>query len=119
MKIGEFNLREMAHAGERPRASPLSRYQASRGAQAVTNLLHATVDLKHSLARQVLVMLDGRRDRAAIVSDLARLFRERGAYVARHGEPVGDAERAVDVLQEGLEQALSTLAEMALLMEEL
>jgi methyltransferase-like protein len=57
-----------AEAGERPRASPLARLQAAASA-AATNLRHETLVLD-DFSRAVLGLLDGRRDRPALLREL-------------------------------------------------
>jgi SAM-dependent methyltransferase len=84
-----------AVAGERPRAFRLARHEAARG-RLVTTLRHSSVDLEDATARALLRLLDGSRDRAAILSELERLT----------GEPVQLAR---------LEAGLAAFARMALL----
>ena len=66
----------MACVSERPRASPLARLQA-RDQTIVTNLRHATVPLDHELYRRLLMLLDGTRDRAALLAELPEAEPER------------------------------------------
>jgi hypothetical protein len=56
-------------AGERPLASPLARIQA-RDQPEVANLRHVTVPLDDGLLRRLLVLLDGTRDRDALLAEL-------------------------------------------------
>jgi hypothetical protein len=63
------------HAGERPLASPVARLQA-RDEVRVANLRHATVPVEDDL-RRLLVLLDGTRDRAALLEELPELDAER------------------------------------------
>jgi SAM-dependent methyltransferase len=84
-----------AGAGERPRAFRLARYEAARG-RMVTTLRHSSVELEDAAARKLLQLLDGSRDRAAILRELERFT----------GGPVAPA---------GLEAGLAALARMALL----
>jgi methyltransferase-like protein len=56
-------------AGERPLASPLARLQAREQVD-VANLRHATVPLDDELDRRLLTLLDGTRDRAALLAEL-------------------------------------------------
>jgi SAM-dependent methyltransferase len=88
-----------ADAGERPRASPLARLQARDG-ELVTNLRHASVRLEDELARRLVMLLDGTRDRAALIEQL-------GAAAGVPGEE----------LVAGLERSLAALARLALLSE--
>ncbi len=55
--------------GPRPRASALARIQARRGAQ-VTTLRHSVVEIQDPLARELICLLDGTRDRAALLAEL-------------------------------------------------
>jgi hypothetical protein len=59
-------------AGERPEASPLARRQAARG-ETVTTLRHTSLRLGDEVARRLVTLLDGTRDRAAIAATLAAL----------------------------------------------
>ena len=57
--------------GERPVASALARVQAARGTH-VTNLWHATVEVPDDLGRRLITLLDGTRDRAALLQEMQR-----------------------------------------------
>jgi SAM-dependent methyltransferase/GNAT superfamily N-acetyltransferase len=83
--------------GERPRASALARLQARDG-EPVATLRHATIRVTDELDRRVLALLDGTRDRAALLAQLP------GA-----GGPGGDA------LAERVELVLERIARTALL----
>jgi SAM-dependent methyltransferase len=56
---------------ERPVASALARLQAARGTR-LTNLLHASVEVPDELGRRLITLLDGTRDRAALLRELRR-----------------------------------------------
>ncbi len=74
--ICEFYSRPFSfalRAGERPLASPLARFQAQTD-ETVTNLRHKTVRLEDDVVRRLLLLLDGTRDRVAILSDLRRMI---------------------------------------------
>lgn len=101
--------------GDRPVASPLARLQA-RSSTRVTNLLQLTVELKETLPRFVLPLLDGTRDRDALKRDLAASFHERGARLSQRGEPVGDTEDLVQRVDLSLDPALNALARHGLLL---
>ena len=55
--------------GDCPVASPLARWQAQRGAL-VANLRHTPVELEDIVDRSLLLSLDGRHDRAALIRGL-------------------------------------------------
>lgn len=67
--------------GERPTASPLVRLQLERGDGAVVStLLHTTLRVDDPFGRYALGLLDGTRDRAALLRELRRWVRQhRGA----------------------------------------
>ena len=56
---------------ERPRASALARLQAAEGAR-VTTLLHTSVEVGDELGLRLIRLLDGTRDRAALLTELQR-----------------------------------------------
>jgi len=91
-----------ARAGERPLASPLARLQLRQG-PSVTTLRHTTVTVEGVLERQLLLLLDGTRDRAALLAELTAFARSHGL---RPGAPMNAEE---------LERALQKLARLALL----
>jgi SAM-dependent methyltransferase len=82
---------------ERPAASPLARWQATRGSD-VTSLAYANVHMEEPAARLLLTLLDGVRDRGAI----------RAEFEARTG---------VALSEEDLEANLEALARLFLLYE--
>jgi len=59
-----------ATAGDRPIASPVARWQASRR-ELLTTLRHEGVRLPDAVARELLALLDGTRDRAALAAAIA------------------------------------------------
>ena len=88
--------------GELPEASPLARHQARAG-DMVTNLRHVSVRIEDELGRELVTLLDGTRDRAALAADLERFLRARGERLT-----------AAD-LHVGLDRSLQGLAALALL----
>jgi hypothetical protein len=57
--------------GERPVASALARLQAAEG-ERVTTLRHTSVEVPDALGRRLIGLLDGTRDRAALLRELGR-----------------------------------------------
>jgi SAM-dependent methyltransferase len=55
----------------RPRASALARLQATEGSR-ITNLRHATLEVTDDLGRHLIRLLDGTRDRPALLHELDR-----------------------------------------------
>ncbi len=96
-------LRCVSRAGERPVASPVARLQLQHGPE-VTTLRHATVTVEGALERELLLLLDGTRDRAALLKALSA-FAE--SHTLRPGTSIDAAE---------LERALEKLTRLALLL---
>jgi hypothetical protein len=99
---------------ERPLACPLARLQAADG-ERVTNRRHRMVDLGGGFERQILGLLDGSRDRGAILEALAEGVRSGELSLEREGQPVRDVATAVEMMRGGIEIALAELARNALL----
>lgn len=100
---------------ERPVASPLARLQAARQ-QVVTNLLHGAIKLHGPLAMKLIALLDGSRDRAAILKALSPLIERREVVLQRGGRPVDELGHALQMLAEELPAQLERLARLGLLM---
>jgi SAM-dependent methyltransferase len=99
--------------GERPRTTPLARAQAQRGTL-VSNLRHVNLQIDDALGRRLIQLLDGTRDRAALLSEL-KIFVESGEATKREGEIDDDARQLLRSLPDELEANLSRLASYALL----
>lgn len=54
----------------RPKASPLVRLQLTQGEMTVASLRHTPIHIENALTRQLLLLLDGTRDRAAILEGI-------------------------------------------------
>ncbi|RZA18100.1 MAG: methyltransferase domain-containing protein [Lysobacteraceae bacterium] len=104
--------------GDRPVASPLARLQVEDGAETIANLRTSMVSLDSRPAIELLQLLDGTRDREAILRDLA-------IRMSGHALPAGqaggseshDAAWWASQLAPTLEEALQLSARMALLLE--
>ena len=77
-------------AGAQPKASPLARLEARIGAS-VTSLLHTRVALPDANVRQLLALLDGTRDHAALAAAMTgpalRNDRNEAARFVAHALP--------------------------------
>ena len=112
----ELRLREpqfTTHVSERPVASPVARWQAARD-DVVTNLRHASIKLDDPLDRQLLLLLDGTRDRAALRREL-EAWAESADARADDRETTGVRAEAPPAIPDNLEQKLEELAGLALL----
>jgi SAM-dependent methyltransferase len=65
----------LTSVSERPAASPLARYEAERGTR-VTNMRHEPVSLGE-VSRLILRLLDGTRDRAALIAEIETLAKKK------------------------------------------
>jgi cyclopropane fatty-acyl-phospholipid synthase-like methyltransferase len=90
-----------ASAGMLPEASPLARHQARSGTLA-TNLRHTSVRIEDDLGRRLVSLLDGKRDRAALTTELRAWLEQADQEVPTN-------------LEDGLERSLEGLAGLALL----
>ena len=100
-------------AGDRPLAGSLARWQARSGGR-VTNLCHAPVVLEDSAGRHLLTLLDGTRDRAALVREM-RAFIEANRGQPPRGETSAIADPTDEELLKNLGKTLDVFARCALL----
>jgi SAM-dependent methyltransferase/methyltransferase-like protein len=101
-----------AAAAERPVARPLCRLEALSG-PLLTNLYHEAV-LLTPLQRLIVPLLDGTRDRRALLAVLTRLAEEGTLEVERGGKQVSAAQRG-RALEEDLDACLRWLCHYAIL----
>ncbi|MBL8795763.1 MAG: methyltransferase regulatory domain-containing protein, partial [Planctomycetia bacterium] len=105
--------RFIVEVGDKPMVSPLARLQAQAGAVA-TNLRHETVRLS-DFQRQLVMQLDGSRDREALVDALVDVV-GRGVLTVREDQtPITEPVRLRSILQAALQHELPRLAGYALL----
>ncbi len=98
----------------RPAASALARLQV-RTSPIVTNLRHQSVRMEDQLGRQLLVLLDGTRDRASLLNNLAESVCSGSVVLEREGAAVRDPEAARRILDGQLDPSLAGMARCALL----
>lgn len=115
VSLHAYRPRLTAFPGERPLASPVARHQARAGAT-VTNLYHRGVELD-AFRRCLLLLLDGRRDRAGLLETLVDLVARGTLVLQQEGRRLEDADAARRMLAGTLEGNLRALASMALLVE--
>lgn len=112
--------RFVADPGDRPRASAMARLQAASGKH-ITSLTHKNIIIDDPFALEALRRLDGERDRAALVDELADLVasgvvslsNDAGTEVA--AEPRPSVEEARPRVAEKLAQTLQRMARFGLL----
>jgi methyltransferase-like protein/ubiquinone/menaquinone biosynthesis C-methylase UbiE len=105
----------VAEVSQRPLASPLARWQASRG-KVVTNLLHSSVELGDELSRQLLQLLDGTHDRAALRDELLSAVTCSGISKRPDSGTAGDEQQMRNLITDAIEANLQKLMRLALLM---
>jgi methyltransferase-like protein len=98
---------------ERPVASPLARVLADKHHHAITRR-HRMFDME-GLPRQLLVALDGSRDRGALVDLLLQRVRAGVPLLDDNNEPIRDPERVEQHLARGVSDVLRRFARTALL----
>jgi len=116
--IVEFSVappRLVSRPSERPVASSLARLQSVEGTE-VVNLRHFNIRVEDPLSRRLLQLLDGSRDRDALIDDLAAAVESGVAAVETDDDaPAGSPQEVRRFLAVDLERKLAELAEMALL----
>jgi methyltransferase-like protein/trans-aconitate methyltransferase len=100
---------------ERPVASVVARWQARPGGY-VTNLFHEQVALDVVNAHLVR-LLDGTRDRSALLESLVELAAQGTIVATKNGEVIEDQSAVAEVLGGQLESRLCELARMGVLLE--
>lgn len=98
----------------RPLASALARWQAQHG-EVVTNLLHASVILENELSRQLVLLLDGTRDHAALQAALTLAMIPQLPITKPSGTAVQTRDELALMITETLAENLQKCAGLALL----
>ena len=101
---------------ENPVASPLARLQLN-SQTCVTNLRHAGVQVEGALERQLLLLLDGTRNRTALLANLREFLESSLKTMEPNSEVFNATQHAMDNLEVDLEPNLQKLARLALLIE--
>jgi methyltransferase-like protein/2-polyprenyl-3-methyl-5-hydroxy-6-metoxy-1,4-benzoquinol methylase len=99
---------------ERPAASPLALWQ-SKQANFVTSLFHSAMLVEDELVKELLGLLDGTRDRTALITALEASVDHRRKASGAAGKPIAEDTEARKLLHEGLDKNLAKLAKMGLL----
>lgn len=99
--------------GERPKVSPLARLQSKYG-PIVTSLLFNSVKFDDSLSRQLLLLLDGTRDRQMLMEEFSSLMDQAATTSGQQPEPA-ERERFRAEVSERLEEKLKDLGKLGFL----
>ncbi|WP_158497806.1 class I SAM-dependent methyltransferase [Pseudoxanthomonas suwonensis] len=105
------------HAGRRPRASALARAQLEAGSDGVTTLRSGVVRIADPVTRMLLRLLDGTRDREALLQDLAQRLADDPMALPDGQPPLSAGEWRVRLGKE-LERGLAEALGLALLVDE-
>lgn len=105
VKIHMFQPDFAESAGELPIASPFARWQAGRGAESLTSLAGFILTQDNPALIELINILDGTKDRAAICEEMA----------TRYEVPDEDQKAFEAELPQMIEQQLGALAKMAFL----
>jgi methyltransferase-like protein/SAM-dependent methyltransferase len=104
---------EIRQVGERPLAPPLSRWQSIRR-EPISNMELELVDLS-DFDRFVLSLLDGSRDRAAVIQAMIEHVQRGDITLQQKGVPVDDPELIATVVEHTLSATFDRLIDMSLL----
>jgi len=103
-------------AGERPVLSPVARYQLRRG-RSVSTLKHLTMEVQEPLSAALMRLLDGTRDRAALVTALAKEVVSERLPLEPGGPAITDEAEARAQVASRLEEHLRQIARAGLLVD--
>ena len=104
-----------SEAGARPRVNALARIQLDVGADLVTSLRPSMIRIDGGLGLELIRLLDGTRDRDALLHDLADRMAALSVDAAGNGQQRAGAAWWRETLQGKLEAGLAQAARMALL----
>ena len=99
---------------EKPTASPLARWQI-RDSNFITTLFHSSITIQDELTRELLGLMDGSRDRAAILAALENSVDKSRQAEGAGGTPIAEDKKAREILSQALDQNLARMARMGLL----
>jgi methyltransferase-like protein/SAM-dependent methyltransferase len=98
---------------DRPRASDLARAQAKRGGR-ITNQRHEIVHLDE-FSRRTVQLLDGTRDRAALLDSMAALVTDGTLMVEQEGRPVAGGDPLKQILGDAVDRCLNRFTKAAIM----
>jgi methyltransferase-like protein/ubiquinone/menaquinone biosynthesis C-methylase UbiE len=99
---------------ERPMASALVRLQLRKGIT-ISTLQHQTLRIEDFLSRQLVSLLDGTRDRTALLKDLSESTKTGTSHLISDGKHAAVIDETLGHVRDGLDKNLATLARLAVL----
>jgi methyltransferase-like protein len=115
--VVELHLHEpqfVLEPSEYPQASPLARLQAQEGT-IITSLFPSTLSLEDDLGRHLLVLLDGTRNRTAVLEELRKMIEANVEKSPQDEEALTERKRFLEALPDELENQLNKLGRLGLL----
>jgi methyltransferase-like protein/ubiquinone/menaquinone biosynthesis C-methylase UbiE len=104
----------VTEVSERPMASALVRWQIRQG-PSVSSFRHLSLKIGDPLGREVLTLLDGTRDRAALLKELGEIVKTGSMPIYYEGKSTVELEKALELLPGQLDTSLASLARLGLL----
>ena len=121
-RIGMVDLqwdapRYVTAAGPLPRLSPLARIQLESGEELISSLRHSVVRVDNPVTRELLLLLDGTRDAASVLSGLSERAAADPSFAAP-GDPPRSAQWWRETLAPQIDAGIAMAATTAMLVEE-
>jgi methyltransferase-like protein len=113
LELRTFEPEFVTEVSERPKATALSREQAKRGGR-VTNQRHEMVNLDE-FSRRTLQLLDGSRDRNALLDAMSKLVADGTLMVEQEGQKVAGGDPLKQIMGDAVDRCLTRFAKAALL----
>jgi methyltransferase-like protein/cyclopropane fatty-acyl-phospholipid synthase-like methyltransferase len=114
VEIHSYRAPFVTGVSERPTASALARLQLEKN-RVLSTLRHQSIKVDDDLSRNLIRLLDGSRDRSAVLAELSTLIKSGSAVLRVKDAPVSDVTLALTQLSDGLEQNLTAVARLGLL----
>jgi methyltransferase-like protein/SAM-dependent methyltransferase len=116
VEIHSYRAPFVTRVSERPTASALARLQLQKNLP-LSTLRHQSIQVDGELSRDLIRLLDGTRNRGALLADLSDSIKSGSAVVHGKDGPISDPTLALAQLSDGLEKNLTAIARLGLLIE--
>ncbi|MBE7537661.1 MAG: methyltransferase regulatory domain-containing protein [Opitutaceae bacterium] len=102
---------------EKPRVTPLARYQALNYPRHVTNLRHQSIKFD-AFARQAMSLMDGTRDRKEIIRGMAEKATQGAITVQNHGRTITDVDEIETLIAPRVTACIDQFPKLAMVLPE-